>query len=523
MSQMYNDGIVQTGHVYSAELAISSLRGDALHYILVPDDRSLREKDMAADIASVTKEMSLFRATTLSSEEKDGLADFDTAWAAYQSAIADVVAQTKAGNAQAGIQSMRSGGAGSNGRKSASAAATKLVEINTKNAVTLNQDGDKTRANTNMLGAGAALVGMLLALFAGIVVSRLITAPLNKTVNMIEELGRGHLSIRLKMNQKDEIGAMAAALDQFAEDLQNVVVGTMKRISNGDLRTDVHPKDDRDEIAPALLGTTLSLRGLVEETRILTKAAVEGKLATRGDTSKFQGEYRLVVQGINDTLDAVIGPLNVSAEYVDRISKGDIPAKITDNYNGDFNEIKNNLNTCIDAVNLLVIHTNLLTQAARDGKLTTRADASRHQGEFRKIVEGINATLDAVVTPINDTNKILAQIAHGDLTVSLNGNFPRRLCYSKNSIESMVGGLKGMAGQSQQSAVNMTSATAQILASSTQMASTTREQASAVNEVTSTVQEIKASAEQVAQRAQSRRRKRFPSRPRRPTRRASRQ
>ena len=49
-------------------------------------------------------------------------------------------------------------------------------------------------------------------------------------------------------------------------------------------------------------------------------------------------------------LDAVIRPLNVSAEYMDRISKGDIPPKITDTYNGDFNEIKNNLNVCIDAV-----------------------------------------------------------------------------------------------------------------------------------------------------------------------------
>ncbi len=44
----------------------------------------------------------------------------------------------------------------------------------------------------------------------------------------------------------------------------------------------------------------------------------------------------------------MIGPLNVSADYVDKISKGNIPAKITDNYNGDFNTIKNNLNTCID-------------------------------------------------------------------------------------------------------------------------------------------------------------------------------
>ena len=61
-------------------------------------------------------------------------------------------------------------------------------------------------------------------------------------------------------------------------------------------------------------------------------------------------------------LDAVVGPLNVSAKYVDQISKGDIPAKITDTYKGDFNEIKNNLNTCIDAVNALVADANLLVE-----------------------------------------------------------------------------------------------------------------------------------------------------------------
>src|SRR5208283_652031 len=57
-----------------------------------------------------------------------------------------------------------------------------------------------------------------------------------------------------------------------------------------------------------------------------------------------------VVEGVNNTLDAVIGPLNVAAAYVDKISKGDIPPIITDNYNGDFNAIKNNLNLLITAM-----------------------------------------------------------------------------------------------------------------------------------------------------------------------------
>ena len=38
-------------------------------------------------------------------------------------------------------------------------------------------------------------------------------------------------------------------------------------------------------------------------------------------------EFRPILDGVNATLDAVVGPLNVAAEYVDRISKGDIPPR----------------------------------------------------------------------------------------------------------------------------------------------------------------------------------------------------
>ncbi len=108
-----------------------------------------------------------------------------------------------------------------------------------------------------------------------------------------------------------------------------------------------------------------ALNAMLADAALLTQAAVQGKLATRADASKHQGDYRKVVEGVNATLDAVIGPLNVSAEYVDRISKGDIPPKITDTYNGDFNEIKNNLNTCIDAVNALVADAGSVVEGRR--------------------------------------------------------------------------------------------------------------------------------------------------------------
>ena len=137
-----------------------------------------------------------------------------------------------------------------------------------------------------------------------------------------------------------------------------------------------------------------------QEVGRLVHQAIAGNLSERAHLEFLpEGFHRDTGVGINRLLDAVIGPLNAAADHMDRIARGDIPPKITDTYNGDFNTIKNNLNLAIDNINELVADAKLLSQAAVDGKLATRADAARHQGDYRKIVQGVNDTLDAIVAP----------------------------------------------------------------------------------------------------------------------------
>ncbi|WP_041974476.1 MCP four helix bundle domain-containing protein, partial [Geobacter sp. OR-1] len=126
-------------------------------------------------------------------------------------------------------------------------------------------------------------------------------------------------------------------------------------VAVGDLSREIALKTgDTTSVMAAMKKMVETIRTLVADASMLSDAAIAGKLDTRADASKHQGEFQKIVVGFNETLDAVIGPLNVAAEYVDRIAKGDIPPKITDQYSGDFNEIKNNLNQAIDAVNALV-------------------------------------------------------------------------------------------------------------------------------------------------------------------------
>ena len=191
----------------------------------------------------------------------------------------------------------------------------------------------------------------------------------------------------------------------------------------------------------------VALNAMLADVTLLTQAAVEGKLATRADASRHQGEYRKVVEGVNSMLDAVIGPLNVSAEYVDRISKGDIPPRITDNYNGDFNEIKNNLNVCIDALNAMVADGVLLTKAAVEGKLATRADATKHQGDFRKVVEGVNATLDAVIGPLNVSAEYVDRISKGDIPPRITDNYNGDFNEIKNNLNNCIDNINALVAE----------------------------------------------------------------------------
>src|ERR1035441_7648314 len=101
-------------------------------------------------------------------------------------------------------------------------------------------------------------------------------------------------------------------------------------------------KGDHEKMKLAVNNVAVVLQDLQKELGRLTEASKEGRLSERGKQDQFQGAYANIVRGVNGILDAVIAPLNVSANYVDRISKGGIPSKITDTYNGDFNLIKNN-------------------------------------------------------------------------------------------------------------------------------------------------------------------------------------
>jgi methyl-accepting chemotaxis protein len=180
------------------------------------------------------------------------------------------------------------------------------------------------------------------------------------------------------------------------------------------------------------------IHSMIHEIKYLTSSVSEGELNIRGKPENINIEFREILTEVNHMLDAVVTPLNVTATYIDRISKGDIPDKITEQYNGDFNLLKNNLNQCIDAVNNLIIDTKMLANEAIEGKLSTRADASKHLGDYRQIVEGMNETLSNVAGPFRMASEYIQRISLGDLPAINNESYKGEYNILKESVDNLI-------------------------------------------------------------------------------------
>ncbi len=303
----------------------------------------------------------------------------------------------------------------------------------------------KQTAMTNHAAADAAtrssilmmIIGILFAAGIGFYLTKLIAKPAVAMAEVAKKLSIGDTDVHLDYESKDEIGDLSRGFGEIIENNRKRVEAA-NAIARGDLSIEVPVRSEKDIMGISLRKVVDALHSMVDETNMLIQASIAGKLNTRGDARKFEGAYAEIVQGVNNTLDAVIGPMNVAAEYIDRISKGDIPPIITEQYHGDFNEIKNNLNNTVKMMNDLLWETDIIIKAAADGKLDTRADASKFEGGWNKLVTGVNDTITNIVNPLNVTAEYVEKVSKGVIPPTITTEYKGQYNQIKININNMV-------------------------------------------------------------------------------------
>lgn len=144
------------------------------------------------------------------------------------------------------------------------------------------------------------------------------------------------------------------------------------------------------------------LTQLTEELSKLVNDAKNGILSSRADVEKINFEFREIPKGINQTLDAVIQPLNVAAEYINKISLGDNPPIISEEYKGEFNRIKENLNTLITVNNQIITNAKKIANGDLTLSLTKRCENDLLIEALSVMIVKLNETITAIAETAED-------------------------------------------------------------------------------------------------------------------------
>jgi methyl-accepting chemotaxis protein len=240
---------------------------------------------------------------------------------------------------------------------------------------------------------------------------------------------------------------------------------------------------------------------LLAQTDIIIRAAADGELDTRANAELFQGGWKQLVSGVNDTITNIVNPLNVTADYVEQIAKGVIPPVITDEYKGQYNVIKNNLNNAVKMMSDLMAQTDIIIQAAANGELDTRANASLFVGGWNQLVTGVNNTLDGVINPVNEAVAVLKEMERGDLTRTVNGDYKGQLGDFKDTVNNTIAKLSDVISEVNSAAANIAGASEEVSATAQSMSQASSEQAASVEETSASIEQMSASINQNTENA----------------------
>jgi methyl-accepting chemotaxis protein len=365
-----------------------------------------------------------------------------------------------------------------------------------------------------------------------------VVKPLSVAASYIEKIGKGEIPEKIKEEYKGDFGVIKSSINSCIDGLNGLVESSeviekmsyndysvkvtgnyqgiyaatgdsvnrlltrlnrlqliMREISDGNLLRleelkKMGKQSEKDELIPAVIKMIESIKKLVDDINRLTVTASEGELSTKIDVSKHHGDYKEVVVGVNNTIEAIVNPTRIAAEYIKRIGDGDVSSTVKEEFKGDFNALKENLNRCIKSINGLITDATMLAEAAVEGNLSVRADENNHNGDYRKIIKGVNDTLDAMVAPINEGVQILAEMAKGDFTHRIQSRYKGNHQLIKDSINTVSDSLCQALNRVSEAVQATASASNQISSSTEEMAAGSHEQSQQTFEIAGGVEEM---------------------------------
>ena len=303
---------------------------------------------------------------------------------------------------------------------------------------------------------GVSIGGFLLCIAVAMIISNIITKPINEVVAMVDNVSEGNFNINRRDDLPcDEVGIMtrdvyllvdvikklvddisklsyevsvngnieyridvnkykgayaekAEALNNFVAELIDdvkVILGIIDKVNKGDFNVQVKKfPGQMSMINESVDGLIANLDHVKTEVNAMIEAAVvKGDLLYHIDDSSFLGDWQHIMKGLNDICSAVDAPVVEIRDVMNKLTEGDFTSKIKGDYKGDFLQIKEAVNGTIDALSGYIAEITKTLAKVSKGDLTVKIDRE-YVGVFNAIKESLNnisTTLNRTVSEIS--------------------------------------------------------------------------------------------------------------------------
>lgn len=232
---------------------------------------------------------------------------------------------------------------------------------------------------------------------------------------------------------------------------------------------------------------------IVDKIQEIVTNVKNGDLQKRIEKEKIQTDFILVADEINTLIDSFVHPITITEEYLAKIAKGQTPEKITEEYKGDFNKIKQNIN------NLLEINADIAEAAENiaKGDLTIEL---KMRSENDKLVQALIEMAGNLKVIITNIKEHMTTIASGSEELSI---VSTQLLSGANTTSEQVNGVASATEQLTANVNAIASAVEEINVNISNVSNNSERINNDTNNIASTVEELTQSLKSVASNAEN--------------------
>ncbi len=292
-SQMYTNYTVPIGQLGDISVAFQRTRVNLRDMLLAktPEESQKYANTINALSVEIQEQSAEYEKLIVSTEMKDMFDKYSALYGAFSIHRDEIMALEQSGRDEEALALLR--GDAFQTAKDVEAQIDLMRETKTQQADEISVTNTKLTNKATTLLLVFSVIGVLVAIALGLVISTSIATPLGIVTKMAQDLALGNTLREMsdvekdKVRQrKDEVGTIGKAFDQLINYMQEMGVAATVIASN-DLTATVTPKSERDELGNAFATMIAGLRSVIgqvsESAESVSTAA--SQLASASDQS----------------------------------------------------------------------------------------------------------------------------------------------------------------------------------------------------------------------------------------------